>query len=76
MPSRLTRAKRVKVESGEMALAPTVDHPRGFALRNRSGQMLIVSFEYDAATHVQTVVVEDDPRPARDVGSESREFPV
>ncbi|HEX9050803.1 MAG TPA: hypothetical protein VF841_09750 [Anaeromyxobacter sp.] len=55
-------SRRVQVRSGETALAPRVDDPRGFALENQSGGPLTVSFRYDAERHVQTIVVEE-PRP-------------
>jgi hypothetical protein len=54
----------VKVQPGERAIAPRVDHPAGFGIANHSDRSLTVSFEYDAESHVQTVVVEDH-RPGR-----------
>jgi alpha-D-ribose 1-methylphosphonate 5-triphosphate diphosphatase PhnM len=59
MAVRVSRARRVKVESGQKALAPAVHHPIGFAIENRSGRSFTVSFKYDAHSHVQVVVVED-----------------
>lgn len=71
MPARITRPKRVKVETGQLAIAPRVDDPRGFAIENRSGHALTVSFKYDEDTHVQVVVVEPD-QPGRRASSETR----
>jgi hypothetical protein len=62
-------SRRVEVKPGEMALAPRVEDPRGFALENQTGRSLTVSFRYDLAAHVQTIVVED-PRLARRRGGE------
>lgn len=64
MPARVTRAKRVRLEAGETAIAPKVNDPRGFGIENRSDHALTVSFRYDESTHVQLVVVEPD-RPGR-----------
>jgi hypothetical protein len=72
MPLRVTRAKRVKVETGETAIAPRVDDPRGFGIENHSGQELTVSFRYDERTHVQIVVVERE-RPARQAPGEAEQ---
>jgi hypothetical protein len=55
---RIARSKRVRVESGQKAIAPRVDHPIGFAIENDSGLSLSVSFKYDATAHIQIVVVE------------------
>ena len=60
MPVRVTRAGRVKVETGETAIAPRVDDPRAFGIENRSGRPITVSFRYDETTHVQIVVVEPE----------------
>ncbi len=57
-------SRRVQVRPGDLAVAPRVDDPRGFAIANRSERALVVSFRYDAEAHIQTVVVEE-PRPAR-----------
>lgn len=59
MAARIARSRRVKVQDGERAIAPRVDHPLCFGVENRSGRPLTVSFKYDAETHVQTVVVEE-----------------
>ncbi len=50
-------SKRVVVRPGQAAIAPRVDDPRGFAAQNDSGMPLTVSFSYDEATHVMTVVI-------------------
>ncbi len=68
-----TRSRRVKVRPGEAALAPRVDDPRGFAIENELGQPLTVSFRYDFATRVQTVVVEP-PQPRRTLPGELGRF--
>jgi hypothetical protein len=70
MPARLTRAKRVKVQTGELAIAPRVDDPRGFGIENRSGHSLTISFKYDPGTHVQMIVVEPEPPGRRAPGGE------
>jgi hypothetical protein len=78
MAVRVSRARRVKVESGQKALAPTVDHPIGFAIENRSGRSFTVSFKYDTHAHVQIVVVEEH-RPGRRLPGEAHsegELPV
>jgi hypothetical protein len=64
MGTRFAKSRRVKVQPGEKAIAPRVDHPLGFGIENQSGRSLTVSFKYDAESHVQTVVVEEH-RPAR-----------
>jgi hypothetical protein len=76
MAARLTRSKRVRVESGQKAIAPRVNHPIGFAIENDSGQALSVSFEYDDATHIQVVVVEPVRSGRRAPGEERTPFPA
>ncbi len=51
-------SKKVVVRPGQAAIAPRVDDPRGFAAQNDSGMPLTVSFSYDEATHVMTVVID------------------
>ena len=63
-------SRRVQVRPGELAYAPRVDDPHGFALENRTGSPLTVSFRYDARARVQSVVVED-PRAARPLRGEA-----
>lgn len=75
MAARVTRSRRVRVEAGETAIAPRVDDPRGFAIQNRSGRAVTVSFTYDADNHLQYVVVEA-PRPSRSLGGESHPPPT
>lgn len=75
MPARVSRSRRVKVQSGQKAIAPRVDDPHGFAIENRSGEAVTVSFRYDADLHLQTVVLEP-PRPSSRVGGEPQELPV
>lgn len=58
------RSKRVEVRPGQTAVAPNVDHPRGFAVRNASGRPLSVTFRFDVEAHVMTVVIEE-PRTVR-----------
>ncbi len=51
-------SKRAEVGFGQVAIAPRVDDPIGFAVHNLCGEALIVSFTYDATTPIQTVHVE------------------
>lgn len=76
MALRITRAKRVRVETGETAIAPRVDDPHGFGIENRSGHQIHVSFRYDERTHVQVVVVESEPRDRRPAGEASSSGPT
>ncbi len=46
--------------SGAVALAPTVDHPKGFAVQNMSGQALTISFAWDSSAHVMKVIIEGE----------------
>jgi hypothetical protein len=62
-------SKRVQVQPGDVALAPRVDDPRGFAVANQTGRALTVSFRYNSDAHIQTVVIEE-PRPARRAAGE------
>ena len=71
MAIRISQARHVRVDSGKMAIAPRVDDPVGFAVKNRSGHTLVLSFEYDSQAHIQTVTVEE-PRPAHRPGAEPR----
>jgi hypothetical protein len=63
MPSSRT-SKRVRIARGDTAVAPTVDHPQGFAVENSTSHALTVSFRFDPIAHVMTVVIEE-PRGAR-----------
>ncbi len=69
----MPRSKRVHLRPGQMAAAPKVDRPRGFAIENFSGRPLTVSFRYDAERHIQTVVVEE-PRPAHRTTGEFQHY--
>ncbi len=51
-------AKYAEVGFGQVAVAPRVDDPVGFAIHNLCGETLIVNFTYDNVTHIQTVHVE------------------
>ncbi len=52
-------SRQVDVQPGEMALAPTVDHPRAFAVKNESEGVVILSFAFDAGRHMMTVTIRD-----------------
>ncbi len=61
MPKR--QSKRAEVGFGQVAIAPRVDDPRGFAVHNLTSQRILVTFSYDSVTHVQTVHIEGDQPP-------------
>lgn len=57
MPTNRT-SKPVTIRPGALAVAPTVDHPKGFAVQNMSGQALTISFAWDSSAHVMKVIIE------------------
>ncbi len=52
-------SERVEVRPGAIAIAPSIDDPRGFAVQNRSGHPLVVSFGFEPGAHVMVAIVED-----------------
>ncbi len=56
MPTKAS--KQAEVGFGQVAIAPRVDDPRGFAVHNLTGDRLFVTFSYDTVSHVQTVHIE------------------
>ncbi len=62
MPTKAS--KQAEVGFGQVAVAPRIDDPRGFAVHNLSGDRILVTFSYDTVTHIQTVHIES-ARPAK-----------
>ncbi len=54
----MATSRRVEVGFGQVAVAPRVDDPQGFAVHNLSGERLFVTFSYDTVAHIQTVHIE------------------
>lgn len=69
-------SRRVRVQTGETAVAPKVDDARGFAIDNECGHDVTVSFRYDPLRHVQTVVIEEPRAPAKRIPDETQELPA
>ena len=58
---RQVTSKRASVLPGQVAIAPKIDNPRGFALENRSDAELSIVFRWDEDQHIMTVVVQGAP---------------
>jgi hypothetical protein len=51
-------SRSARVRPGQMAMLTKVDDPEVFAVHNKFGAALTISFNFDTTTHVMTVVIE------------------